>query len=369
MATTKGSKRATGRAHLNMREVARHLGVSVTTVSFVLNDRPGIAQETRERVMKAVEELGYTPSLVGKAINRKHSGVVGVVVPISSGGIFPGIVGGVNYAAEAKGMPIFVSYSQDRSYVEAKTLRMYSQLSVDGIIIATVPNTENDALLEQLHQNGAAIVQIERYRSGVSGAFVGSDNRSAAYAETKRLLAAGHKKVGCIMGAVPHSVNDEHQLGYAAALREAGIDLDPTWMRYISPRRADFTQQIDAFKQQIAAYLSDRQAPKALLWCNTGAQWLAEMMDEMKLVNGRDVDVVLFDTDPSVDLRGQRFINVVQDGERIGRAAFDLLAQQKTGQPSASSASSDEKRVEVRIPCRRMEVYGLKMLGEKAGEA
>lgn len=349
--------------HLNMREVARHLGLSVTTVSFVLNNRPGIAQDTRARVMKAVEELGYTPSLVGKAINRKRSGVVGLVVPISAGGIFPGVIEGVNCAAEKKGQPIIVSYSQDRSNIEAKTLRMYSQLSVDGIIIATVPNGENDALLEQVYQGGTPLIQIERYRDGVPGPFVGSDNRGAAYAETRRLLAKGHRKVACVLGAVPHSVNDEHQLGYAAALREAGISPDPQWIRYLLMRSADYMPQNDQFKADIAAFLRDPEAPKAILWCLSGAQFLAQVMAELGVVNGKDVEIILFDTDTVTDLGGQRFINVVQDGESIGRAAFDLLTRQ-TESPATETGSN---RMEMRIPCKRMELCGLRMLGSLNG--
>lgn len=348
-----------------MREVARHLGLSVTTVSFVLNGRPGIAQKTRERVMKAVEELGYTPSLVGKAINRKRSGVIGVVVPVSAGAIFPGILEGVNRAAEKKGQPIFVSYSQDRSNIEAKTLRLYSQLSMDGLIIATAPNDENDLLLHQLNDSGTAIVQVERYRDGVPGPFVGSDNRTAAFDATNRLLRMGHRKIGCIFPAVLHSVNDERQLGYTAAMRAAGIDPDPRWTRYLLPRRADYQLRIEEFQREIAAYLTDPDAPKAILWCMTGVEWLARVMEELKLVNGRDVEIVLFDIDASIDLRGQRFINVLQDGPKIGVAAFDLLLQQLDSSDTSDSGNGEAQtanRIELRIGCQQMELYGLKML-------
>ncbi len=326
---------------VNMRDVARITGYSLGTVSLALNNRPGVSADTRKRVLAAIDELGYIPSVLGKAINHKKCGVVGVVVPVAGDYPFPQLVTGINAAAEDNHQPIFVSYSQDNPTIEARAMKLLLQLHVDGLILAAAPGHANMTMVRRIIESGTPVVQVERYLPNVPGDFVGSDNQSAAHEYTRRLVEMGHRRIGMVYTDLIYSVNDERHLGYLGGLREAGLEPDPTWVLKIHPNPPE---EVPA---QIRRYFTSPHRPTAMLWCATFLPTLVQTLDQLNLVNRRDVEVVLFDADPSMDLGGQRFLNVMQDAQRIGRLGFDVLMEASR----AEEKNMQHGRVQNRLPC------------------
>jgi len=330
---------------VTIRDVARRAGVSVGTASLALNNRPHISEAKRRKVLQAVTDLGYLPNVIGKALNRCRCGIIGVVVPVASPPHFPTIVAGINAAAESQGKPIFVSYSQDRADIEARMLKIFQHLYVDGVVLAAAPGRENVSLVRSLMDSGMVIVQVERYLPDIRGDFVGSDNRATAYDCTRRLLEKGHRRVGCIMTTYAYSVNDERYTGYLGALQEAGIEPRPEWMLRLS--REDWGA--DAL-QRIRRFLTAPEAPRAVLSCVSFAEpLLPQVLNEQGWLNGRDVDVVLFDADPAADLGGQPFTIVVQDRRGMGREAARVLLQRAQ---EADAQHRTDHRIELRLPCQ-----------------
>lgn len=306
------------RGNVSLRDVAEKAGVSAATVCLALNNRPGPSAATRQLVRRTAQRLGYVPNLFGKVINHKKSGVVGVVVPVAVPPLFPRIVGSLNEAAESHGWPIFVSYTQDRSRIEAHMLRMLGHLNISGLVLAAVPGTNNVRLIRNIAASRTPIVQVERVVPGIPGDYVGSDNAGAAAAVTRRLIAAGHRRIGLVLDAVSYSVNEERLRGYRNALVAAGLaPFEGAVLRLAEnkPRRT-----------AILNWLAAPGAPRAVLWCSGHLGDLPECLAELKLVNGRNIEVVLFDADPDADLRGQSYTIVLQDAHRIGREALTLLA-------------------------------------------
>lgn len=327
---------------VNIRDVASRAGVSVGTASMTLNNRSGVSASTRQAVLDAARELGYVPNVVGKALNRKKCGAIGVVVPVAVPPLFPNIVDGINDFAESSGLPIFVSYSRDDTHIEHRMIQMFRHLHVDGLILAAVPSRDNLDAFRQIASE-RPIIQVERYVHGMPGHFVGSENINAAHEYTRQFLEAGHNKVGCVLGEASYSVNDERYMGYSAAMQEAGIQPSEDCILRLGKDRGEET------RQKIREYLTRPGAPRAILWCVTMTRRLAEVLDEEGLTNGKNVDIILFDCDTVGDLRGMSFTNVVQDGFRIGREAARLCLEFSR---EDRDEESDQHRVEMRFPCK-----------------
>ena len=327
---------------VSIRDVARKAGVSVGTASLALNNRPYVSQQARQRVLDAVDELGYVPNLIGKALNRRKCGVIGVIVPVAVAPHFPTIVTGISERCEREGKTIFVSYSHDSAAVESRLLKMFRHLHVDGIILAAAPSRDNVGLVSSLMKEGTPIVQIERHLPGVAGDFVATDNRALAADHARRLIAKGHRRVGLVRSALDYSVNDERRAGYLDALSEAGIAPEPAWELRIDPWRRQ------AVTLTIEQYLRDPSTPSAILWDMGFTETMARTLTAMEKVNGRDVDITVFDADPLQDLSGQSFVNAMQDGKSIGFEAVQLLRQRIDEQTTV--ARKTRPPVNLRIP-------------------
>lgn len=306
-------------SQLNIREVAQKLGVSTATVSFTLNNRPGVSDAVRKRVMETVKEMGYVPNLVGKVINRKKTGIVGVIVPISSGGLFPSIVDGISTAAEKSHTPVFVSYCQDNSQIELKMLRLFNQFLPEGLIIATVADFNNLDVFEDLARNDTPIVQIERTNPGIPGDYMGSNHAAAVEACIRELIEKGKRKIGLVQSGVKYTFNRELIKGWKKALKNAGITPDPDWLLEYAPWEKDF-------RNVASEYLTRKNRCDGILWCESNPA-LKDIFTKHGLVNGRDLELVLFDGNP-IDLpEGQTFVNYAQDGYALGRESFQLLSK------------------------------------------
>jgi DNA-binding LacI/PurR family transcriptional regulator len=333
---------------VNIKDVARRAGVSVGTVSLALNNRPGVAAKTREQVFRVIEELGYVPNLIGRAINRRSCGALGIVVPIANSVLFSHVVAGVNECAEEYNLPIFVSFSRDQTTTEARMLKMFSHLRVDGIVLAATPNETNLNLLKMMAERGTAIVQVERYVESVPGDFVGSDNYGQTFAETTRLIEAGHQRIAAVFSSLPYSTSEERRAGFEAAMRQAGRTIDDDLVLSFP-----IVDEAEADTATIERLLTEGDRPTALLWCTGKTIWLAGVLNRLSWQAGREVEITVFDGDPLAEYLGQPFHTLFQDGMSIGMEATSLLLERIEQQNKAENANSEEEPAEprqIRLP-------------------
>jgi LacI family transcriptional regulator len=327
---------------------------------MALNQSGGVSDTAREAVLKAARELDYVPNLIGKALNRKKCGVLGVIVPTACPPLFPNIVSGINDAAEELGTPIFVSYTRDLSRIEGRTLKMFSHLHVDGLILAASSMGRNQSLIRELVNTGTPLVQVERLAPGLPNDYVGSDNRGAALASTAELLNRGVQRIGFVKGPAEYSVVGERYEGYCQAFQEAGLDPVGSMVTRL-PNRSHSWEDL---MRHIRAYLTQPDRPEAILWSATYNEDLSRAMRELGLTNHEDVEVILFDGDPYVDYAGQSFTNVVQDSYYVGRKALQILHQRIA---EVKKGRKPDHRIELRLPCLTTSLVGSNVDGDSQG--
>lgn len=213
------------RRAVTIRDVASHAGVSAMTVSRVLNDGKGMREDTRQRVQRAIDELGYIPNLVARDLSRRRTGSLAILVPDIGNSFFTLIVRGAAEVARAEGYRVMLCHTEGQLSVEADYLRDGAANRVEGILAAPV-NDESYGHFQSLQQRHVPFVLLDRSIPGLAADLVQGDNRFAAEQLVGRLLQLGHRRVAMVGGSPGISSTRERVAGYRAALAAAGIAAD-----------------------------------------------------------------------------------------------------------------------------------------------
>lgn len=218
-----------------IRDVARQAGVSVATVSRVLNGTDSARPETARRVLAAVEDLDYVANASARALTTTRTRTLGVVVPSLTSPFFMGVAAGIEEQASQDGYLCSVVSTRDDPGRELAAIDMLRHRGVDAILLAgggTRATTEHDARLRTLATTlGAANTEVVLCaRPAIPGwpsHCVTFDNKAGARAATSHLLSAGHTRILYLGGREQYTFSPDRVAGYRAALESHGIAFDP----------------------------------------------------------------------------------------------------------------------------------------------
>jgi|SRR5688500_3055181 len=217
-------------ASTTMKRIAGELGVSITTVSKVLNNHDDISPATRARVLAKVAELGYRPNAVARSLTLRRTHTLGIVIPDLMHSFFVEIVAGIEQVASEKGYGLLLCCSGENPAKERSELQMLHGRQVDGIVWAPAPGTGNGELLREFRAQGIGLVMIDRddYPSVPCHRVLTDDERAGVLA-TEHLLETGRRAIAHLAGPrLTHARRREK--GWRDALRAAGIPIAPEWL-------------------------------------------------------------------------------------------------------------------------------------------
>ena len=216
-------------ARPTMRRIAGELGVSVMTVSKVLNNHGDISAATRGRVLAKIEELGYQRNAVARSLTLRRSHTIGIVIPDLMHSFFVEIIAGIEPVASVRGYGLLLCSSGEDPAKERAELEMLRSRQVDGIVLASVHGNANEDLLRQLTGIGTAIVMIDRDdHPRVECHRVLTDDERVGMLATTHLLDLGRKAIAHIGGPnVVHAKRREK--GWRDTLKARGVAMQPEW--------------------------------------------------------------------------------------------------------------------------------------------
>lgn len=213
-----------------IKDVAKTAGVSPTTVSFVINNKPvSISAETRKKVLAAVDELNYRPNQLAVSLVTNTTNTIGVILPDSSNPFFATLSRYIEDLLRQHGFAVMIGNTNGDPGTTRKYLRIFSDQRVAGIILAQLDfeNAEETEKCQELISSlNIPIVYVDRVTGG-PGCSVEVDQTQAGYLATRHLLNLGHRRIGCAAGSINLNVNARRYQGYQMALSEYGIDTDP----------------------------------------------------------------------------------------------------------------------------------------------
>ena len=211
-----------------IKDIARHSGVSISTVSRVLNKKPDVNTETEARVNRAIKELGYSPNSVARGLVLKRSHAIGFVVPDITNPNFPELARGVVEKARQYGYSVIFFDTNHDNKVEKEALKLLRSKQVDGIIVSFSEANQDEFI--KLKEDQFPAVQIYRKSPKSVISTIAIDNVDSAYRAVKYLLSLGHRRIGHITTGVSTLSGAERLEGYKKAFEEAGYKYEDEWI-------------------------------------------------------------------------------------------------------------------------------------------
>lgn len=306
-------------------DVAREAGVSVATVSKVINGRYGVAEATIGRVLAVIDELGYESSLVASSLRRKRTGVIGVLVaefePYSAEllkGISAGLAGtGYELLAHAGSTDV-----HSRTGWERRSLSRLGRTLIDGAIVVTPSMVITD-------QADIPVVAVDPHTGPDGPATVDSDNVHGARSAAEHLLALGHRRIAFLGGRPDLRSAQLREEGFRAALAAAGLTPDPELMKVggYHPELAE------APARELLGLPADRRPTAVFAANDISAIRVLQIAREVGLRVPEDLSVMGYDNVPEAASSAPPLSTVAQPLHEMGVTALRILLAMLAGEP------------------------------------
>jgi len=302
---------------IRIKDVAKLAGVSSATVSRVLADKPYASEEVRQRVLKAVETLGFQPSRVARSLRVQSSQIIGLIISDIQNPFFTALVRAVEDQAYAHQYAIFLCNSDENQEKESLYVDLMIAERVAGVIV--VPVCEHDSSIRKLHQANVPTAVIDRQIHDMDLDTVVVDNVKAARELVTHLIQQGHRRIGAIVASPEIATGNERYQGYLEALHAHGITADASLVRSGVPK--------ESLGRQFAGELLDLPEPPTALFTGNNLLTVGTLHEikERGLVIPRNVSVVAFDDMEWYSLISPRLTAANQPTYEMGWAAADLI--------------------------------------------
>jgi LacI family transcriptional regulator len=309
-----------------IKDVALRAGVSVTTVSHVVNDTRHVSAKGRERVEQAIRELGYVPNAMARSLKSNTTSTLGMLIPNSSNPYFAEIVRIVEDRCFGAGYTLVLCNTDDEPRRQSVYLQVLAERRIDGLIVVSTGAGDDDSLVTQLHGLRIPTVLVDREIADPDCDLVETAHMQGGLLAVRHLLSLGHRRIACIGGPVGVMPSEQRIEGWRMALAETGAAPNADALLW----RGGFTSQ--GGYEAMHAILRTEEKPSAVFVCNDlmaiGALRAAHesgvhVPDDLSIVGFDDIELSAYTSPP--------LTTVAQPKERIGALAVDMLLERVGG--------------------------------------
>jgi DNA-binding LacI/PurR family transcriptional regulator len=303
-------------------DVAKEAGVSIATVSLVINGKGKISEERREEIRQIIMRMGYKPSMIASALTGKKTYALGLLVPDISNPFFAEIARAVEDEGQRHGYSVFICSTDNKDEKVEHYAALLQQKNVDGVIIGT--GLKELSVLKPLLQGGVPVALLAREFPSVVVPSVVVDDYAGGAAAAEHLISLGHRHLAVLAEQDSISSSRERVRGFRHTAEAAGITLDPAFV---------LSSGIKEGKNKAQELLQRDDRPTAIFCCNDmlaiGALRAAK---EMGLRIPQDCSIVGFDDTVLASVTDPPLTTIAQPIEQMGQTAVQLLIRQ-IGQP------------------------------------
>lgn len=307
---------------VTIKDLARHLNVSVATVSRALRDLPDIHPETKRAVVELAAAWDYQPNQLATSLVKNRTRTIGVIVPNLGYYFFSMAIRGIEEAAHRAGYSVLLTQSNESYQRELTNIQDLTRGQVEGFIVSLSQETSQYEHFHRLIRKGIPLVLFDRESPELNVPKVVIDNRLAATQATRHLIENGCCRIAILAGPDYLSLTHQRMSGYCDALDQHGMAIDPALIAYgdYSQRAAiELTEQLMNRPEPPDGLVavSDRLAVGAMMAFRQRGTRIPE-----------DVALVSFNNEPVSELLSPPLSSVAQPILEMGRAAVELLIRQ-----------------------------------------
>ncbi|MFV0544598.1 MAG: LacI family DNA-binding transcriptional regulator [Bacteroides sp.] len=306
------------KAQITIKDIARELGVSPSTVSRALKNNPDISQETRDAVHKYAKEHNYQPNVLALNLRTSRSNTIGVIIPQLVHHFFSCVLSGIEEIAAKQGYNILVAQSNEQYDNEVRITQSFLAARVCGVITSLAKDTSKYDHYQKLIDNNIPIVFYDRICTGINTERVVVDDYAGAFAAVEYMIQTGCKRI-FFYGASPHlEITKNRKNGYLDAMKKYRIPVNENMIKLcdtreqaiaITPDLLEAPDRPDGFFA-----INDETASGILYSCKLVGLKVPEEVSICGFTDG----AIAQSTDP-------KLTTVEQHGEEVGRSAINLL--------------------------------------------
>jgi DNA-binding LacI/PurR family transcriptional regulator len=309
-------------------DIAKEAGVSIATVSKVINGKGRISSETRSTIFAIMERFDFQPSVIASALTGKKTFTLGLLVPDVSNPFFAEIARAIEDQGHQLGYSVVMCNTDNKDEKIERYISLLLQKSVDGIIIAT--GIDKKEILEQLLEKGLPIVLIAREMPLVAVETVVVDDYAGGCLAANHLIQLGHKEIAILAESQKVSSSRERMRGFRQTMAEAGLTFNEKWLKI-----CDYKVE-DGKKNALELLQKEDSRPSAIFSCNdllaVGALQAAK---ELQINVPSELSIISFDNTILASVTNPTLTTIAQPMEQMGKLAVDLIVDHIKGDKKA----------------------------------
>ncbi|HBR02030.1 MAG TPA: LacI family transcriptional regulator [Ruminiclostridium sp.] len=309
---------------VKLKDIAKELNLSVSTISRVVNNKDRVDPKTREKVLEMLKNYDYKPNEVARSLRLRDVKTIGIVIPDITNSFYASVIKGAQAVCRTNEYSMIVCNSDEDGELEEGALELLLQKQVSGLILSSVGNSFK--LVQRLQGNGVPAVYIDNMPPPMHTCdSVSINNVAAAYKITNVLIEKGYKKIGIITGPIHQSTGSERLSGFKQAMANAGLELAEEWV-------AEGNFKIDSGLSHMRRILKMPVRPEAMVIANNYMAYGAiTALREAGLKIPKDMAVVAFDAIDETGLLVPRITAINQPSYEIGRISAEIIIKKLTG--------------------------------------
>jgi len=303
-----------------IKDIAKELGFSASTVSRALLDSHEVSAETRKKVKDYAKKINYYSNPAARSLKNSRSYSIGVMVADVANSFFSQTINGIESIAYEKGYHVIITQSHDSYDREAINIQHLANSSVDGLLISMSAGTTDYGNIAQLHEQGLPIVLFDRIIDEINTYKVTTDNFKAAFDATTGLIDKGYQKIAFIANAPQLSITKDRISGYKAALEANSLPFKDSLVKYcVAGGRV-----LEEVTQAIEELLSLPEKPQALFIASDQLS-KASIRTLNKLSPDNHFAIIGFSNSDVIDLISPHISYIKQNAFEIGKIAMGRL--------------------------------------------
>jgi LacI family transcriptional regulator len=303
---------------VNIKDIALKTGLSITTVSRVLNGKAKqyrIGIKSQQTIEEAAKELNYIPNHFAANLRSGKSNTLGLILPSLDNPFFARIASLINTEVRKHGYTLIIGDSNEDIEAEKLELQQFVSRNIEGLIIVPCGSTVEH--IEQLNNRGLPLILLDRYFENSNIPFVACDNFNGAVMATQHLIQHGHSSIACIQGVKKSTPNKRRVSGFKETMQEAGIEN----IRIVGD---DFSVQNGFLETKLLLQWEER--PTAIFTLsNTIAMGCLKALKEENIRVPEDISIITFDDHPYLDFLATPITSIAQPIEHICKIALRYL--------------------------------------------
>ncbi len=309
---------------ITIKDIAKALGLSTSTVSRALRGGYEISAETKRLVLEYAEKIKYHPNPIALSLKERRSHSIGVVVCEVANNYFSQAINGIESIAYSRGYHVIITQNHESFDLEVVNIQHLASRSVDGLLISLSSETQDLSHIKDLHDRGLPIVFFDRVAADIETHKVVANNYKGAFEATEHLINAGFKKIAHLTNSPTLSISIERLEGYKAALRKYNIPFNAAYLRHC-PHGGMIQHEVEIAVNEIVS-LPDR--PDSIFVA--GDRLTTGCMIALKncgLKIPTDIAITGFTNSDVAGLFDPSLTTVRQPAFKIGQIATEMLIQ------------------------------------------